>query len=233
MRSVIDWARKDFLALQNGGVDAVMFSNEFSFPYMTKVAPVIGMSMARVIGELMPEIRIPFGVEVIIDPERSVELATAVGAKFIRGIFSSVYASDFGFWDTNSGATVRQKYALGRGDLKMLYNIVPESGNHMQTRDIADIARTTVFTNDPDALCVSGPSAGSEADLSVMRKIKDAVPETLVFANTGVNAKNVKANFAIADGGVVGTTFKVDGKFKNHVDPDRVKELMAVVKSLR
>lgn len=32
MNWVIDKARDDLMALQNGGVDAVMFSNEFSLP---------------------------------------------------------------------------------------------------------------------------------------------------------------------------------------------------------
>ena len=36
MNWVIDRAHDDLMALQNGGVDAVMFSNEFSLPYLTK-----------------------------------------------------------------------------------------------------------------------------------------------------------------------------------------------------
>ena len=71
MKEVIEWARKDFLALQNGGVDSVMFSNEFSQPYLTAVEPVTVAAMGRVIGELMSEIRIPFGVNVLWDPKRS------------------------------------------------------------------------------------------------------------------------------------------------------------------
>lgn len=39
MNWVIDKAWDDLMALQNGGVDAVMFSNEFSLPYLTKVRP--------------------------------------------------------------------------------------------------------------------------------------------------------------------------------------------------
>ena len=96
MKAVVDWARKDFLALQNGGVDAVMFSNEFSMPYLTKVETVTVAAMARVIGEIMPEIKIPFGVNVLWDPARSLDLAVATGAKFVREVFSGVYASDFG-----------------------------------------------------------------------------------------------------------------------------------------
>ena len=35
MEAVIAAARKDLVALQNGGVDAVMFSNDQSLPYLT------------------------------------------------------------------------------------------------------------------------------------------------------------------------------------------------------
>ena len=52
MDQVITWARKDLLALQEGGVDAVMFSNEFSLPYLTDVETVTVACMARIIGEL-------------------------------------------------------------------------------------------------------------------------------------------------------------------------------------
>lgn len=62
IEKVVDMAREEFLALQEGGVDAVMFSNEFSLPYLTKVEPVSTACMARVIGELKSEIKIPYGV---------------------------------------------------------------------------------------------------------------------------------------------------------------------------
>ena len=52
----MDWVIKkmydDLIALQNGGVDSVMFSNEFSLPYMTKVDTITVASMATAIGEL-------------------------------------------------------------------------------------------------------------------------------------------------------------------------------------
>ena len=52
MDEAIEWARKDLLALQEGGVDAVMFSNEFSLPYLTDVETVTVACMSRIIGEL-------------------------------------------------------------------------------------------------------------------------------------------------------------------------------------
>jgi predicted TIM-barrel enzyme len=63
--------------------------------------------------------------------------------------------------------------------------------------------------------------------------VKEAVPETLVFANTGVRVENVEEQLSIADGAVVGTTFKYDGKLQNHVDEKRVTEFMKKVESFR
>ncbi len=102
MKQVIEWARRDLLALQDGGVDAVMFSNEFSLPYLTRVETITVAAMARIIGELHDEIRIPFGVNCLWDSIASLDLAVAVGAKFVREIFTGVYASDFGLWNTIS-----------------------------------------------------------------------------------------------------------------------------------
>lgn len=233
MQKVLDAARYDLEALQEGGVDAVMFSNEFSLPYLTKVRPETVAAMACVIGELKSELSIPFGVNCLWDPIASLNLAAATGAKFLREIISGVYASDFGVWDTNPGETARHQREIGAENVKLLYNIVPEAARYLADRDIVSIAKSTVFNCHPDALCVSGLTAGVAADSQVLKTVKDAVPNTVVFCNTGCRTSNVETQLSYADGAVVATTFKVDGIFENAVDVNRVKEFMAVVKNFR
>lgn len=233
MKAVVDRARRDLHALQSGGVDAVMFSNEFSLPYQTRVPTVTTATMGRVIGELMSEITIPFGVNVLWDPVASMDLAAATGALFVREIFSGVYASDFGLWNTDGGSTTRHQHAIGAGHVRTLYNIVPEGAAYLGSRTVADIARSTVFNMKPDALCVSGLIAGAETDSQILRAVKDAVPDTIVFANTGVRISNLTEQLEIADGAVVGTTFKKDGVFENEVDQARVAEFMNAVERVR
>ena len=111
MEWVIEKAREDLHALQDGGVDAVMFSNEFSLPYLTDVKKETLAAMGRVIGEIKSEITVPFGVNVLWDAKASLDLAVATGACFVREIFTGVYASDFGLWNTNCGETVRHQHA--------------------------------------------------------------------------------------------------------------------------
>ncbi|HWQ79691.1 MAG TPA: BtpA/SgcQ family protein [Anaerovoracaceae bacterium] len=233
MDYVVEMARKELQSLQEGGVDAVMFSNEFSLPYLTDVELITVACMARVIGELKNDIKVPFGVNVLWDAVKSLDLAVATGAKFVREIFTGVYASDFGTWDTNVGKTIRHKHNIGAKDVKCLFNILPEAAKYLADRPIEEIAKTTVFNNRPDALCVSGITAGAMTDSQILKRVKDAVPDTVVFANTGVRYENVEQQLSIADGAVVGTTFKVDGVFENAVDPERVKQFMEKVRAFR
>jgi membrane complex biogenesis BtpA family protein len=230
---IVDSARADLLALQRGGVDAVMFSNENSLPYMTKVDPITTASMARIIAELYDDLTVPFGVNVLWDPLASIDLAVATGAAFVREIFTGVYASDFGVWNTNCGRVVRHRNSLHGDHIKLFFNIVPESAVYMAERDVADIARSTVFGSKPDALCVSGLTAGVEPSQTELLRVKEAVPDTPVFANTGVNLSNVARQLAIADGTITGTTFKRDGYIWNEVDESRVRAFMDKVEELR
>ncbi|HVO37948.1 MAG TPA: BtpA/SgcQ family protein, partial [Spirochaetia bacterium] len=114
-----------------------------------------------------------------------------------------------------------------------LYNIVPEAAAYLGNRSVADIARSTVFNDRPDALCVSGLVAGVASSAAVLKQVKEAVPETIVLANTGVRLSNIEEQLSVADGAVVGTTFKRDGYIWNEVDAGRVKEFMKKVKDFR
>jgi membrane complex biogenesis BtpA family protein len=230
---VIEKAEADGKALQSGGVDAVMFSNEFSVPYLTKVGTITTATMARIIGEIKHVINIPYGVNVLWDPIASIDLAVATDAQFVREIFTGVYASDFGFWNTNCGEARRHQHAIHGKNIKLFYNIVPEGAVYLANRDVAEIARSTVFNGTPDALCVSGLTAGVETSSIILKRVKDAVPDTIVFANTGVSVSNVEEQLSIADGAIVGTTFKRDEYVWNEVDIKRVQEFMKKVKQIR
>jgi len=201
--------------------------------YLTKVEAVTITCMARIIGELMADIKVPFGVNALWDPIASLDLSVAVDAKFVREVFTGVYAGDLGLWNTNCGEVVRHQHRIGAENVKLLFNIVPESARYLADREVVEIAKSTVFNARPDALCVSGLTAGVETDTQTLKSVKDAVPNTLVFANTGVRAENVIEQLSVADGAVVGTTFKVEGKFENHVDETRVKAFMDKVKAFR
>lgn len=233
LSAVIERAKAELDALQSGGVDGILISNEFSLPYLTQTEPITAITMARVIGQLLADISVPYGVNVLWDGRASIDLAVATGARFVREIFTGVYASDFGLWNTNIGEVARHRARVGGSDVKLFFNIVPESAKYLADRDLTSITETTVFATLPDAICVSGLTAGAPTDLQSLAVVKGAAGEVPVFVNTGVRAHNVAEQLAIADGAIVGTYFKEDGVFENRASRARVEELMSAARQFR
>lgn len=233
MGKLIDGVLADVKKLQDGGVDAIMFGNENDRPYVFS-APLEGVAaMTAVVEAVKPALKVPFGVNYLWDPKASVAIASATGARFVREIFTGVFASDMGIWEPDCAGSARLKRNLGRGDLKMLFNINAEFAHSLDQRPIELRARSAVFSSLADAILVSGPITGQPANQSDLRKVCETITEVPVFANTGVNIDNVTDIFSIASGVVIGTHFKVDGNTWNAVDGNRVKRFMDKVGKLR
>ena len=239
VEAVVQHALEDLRALQNGGVDGILISNEFSLPYQRHMNFVTPAAMAYVVGRLKDEIRVPFGVDCISDGEATIELAAAVGADFVRGTFCGVYVGDGGLYNNDFSALLRRKAALHLDNLKMLYFINPESDRNLDTRPLADIAKSTIFKAHPDGLCISANAAGQDVDDALITSVKEANPEVVVLCNTGCRPDTIVRKLRCGDAAVVGTYFKEGGKLEDsrlrnlRVDESRVKEFMAVVHSFR
>lgn len=233
METIVENVRADLANLQKGGVDAVLFSNEFSMPYQNSVPQVTTASLAYIIGQVKDMLTVPFGVHVISDGEATIELAAATGADFVRGIFTGAYVGECGVKNTDIAQILRRKQELHLDRLKMFYMVNAEADAYLNDREMSTIVNSLLFKCHPDGICLSGLHAGCEADDAFLDQMRSAAGETAVFANTGCTKDNVTEKLKHCDGAFVGTGFKKDGKFENHTDFSRVKEFMDIVKAAR
>jgi hypothetical protein len=233
MERIVELAARDIESLQAGGVDAMMFGNEGDRPYLLKASPQSLAAMSFAVGALKSVIKVPFGINYLWDPVATVALAVSSGAGFAREIFTGVYDSDMGLWQPDAATALRLRADLGRPDLALMFNINAEFASQVGDRSIAARAKSAVFSSLADIILVSGPMTGQPVDSANLKLAKDVLPDTPVFANTGVNIDNVGDILSVGDGAVIGTHFKVDGNTWNAVDRDRVKRFMDKVGKLR
>ncbi len=233
MAGIVAAVAADLGKLQEGGVDCVMFGNEGDRPYLLHASPQGLAAMAAVIGALKDTVRVPFGVNYLWDPVATVALGVATGAAFAREIFTGVYDSDMGLWQPDAAAALRLRRDLGRDDLRLIFNVNAEFAAPLGDRPIEARARSAVFSSLADIVAVSGPMTGQPVDHSHLRRVKQAVGDVPVFANTGVNRDNVAEILSIADGVVIGTHLKVGGDTWKPVDGERVKRFMDAVAKAR
>jgi uncharacterized protein len=231
--AMIDKMRADVQHLIAGGVDAIMFCNEDDRPYVFQAEPVQVAAMARVVTELRPK-EIPFGVDFLWDPVAALSIAMATGASFIREVVTGVYESDMGMWAPDAGALLRMRHNLGADHIRIMFNVAPEFCSSLGSRTVGERARSAVVSSLADAILVSGPMAGAQADYSTIEEAKRAVGDAApVLLNTGARADNIAQFLQAADGVIVGSFLKVDGYTWNPVDPVRLKTFMDAVNRAR
>jgi uncharacterized protein len=228
MDGIVDWLARDVTALQDAGVDGLLFCNEHDIPYQLQVGPEAVAAMAATVGRLRSDLRLPFGVDLLWDPRAALAVARATGAAFVREVFTGVYESDMGLMAPSLGELAAYRHAIGADGVALFSNLTPEFSRSVSGRPVAERARSAAFLG-VDALLVSGQMAGVSAELGDLREARDATPQTPVLANTGVTEDNVARILEVADGLVVGTSLKVDGHIWNPVDPARARRLVELV----
>ena len=227
---VVGHALRDAEALARGGVNAVIFENFGDVPFLTGPAPPEAVAaMAVVIDRVAKSIDVPFGVNVLRnDPIAALGLAYATGGEFIRvNVHTGVMVTDQGIIEGGAAETVRRRSGLG-ADVKLLADVMVKHAVPLGEQDIRDAAKAAVQRGLADALIVTGPFTGEEADMSDVRAVKEAAPEgTPVLVGSGVTEENIGAYMEWADGVIVGTSMKVGGVVSNPVDCERVARLVS------
>jgi membrane complex biogenesis BtpA family protein len=232
MDGIVDELVTDVVALQEAGVDGVLFCNENDIPYQLEVGPEVAAAMAASIARLRSDVRLPFGVNVLWDARATLAVARATGAAFVREVFTGVFDTDMGLMAPRLGELSAYRHAIGADDVAIFTNITPEFSRSVSGRTVADRARGAAYMG-VEALLISGPQAGMSAGVADLREAKQTVPETPVLANTGVTHENVASILEVADGVIVGTSLKHDGSTWNPVDPDRAKRMVELVARAR
>jgi membrane complex biogenesis BtpA family protein len=233
MAAIVDALRRDLDILQVGGVDGLLFCNEGDRPYSFHIDRAPIAAMAAVIGELRSHLSLPYGVDLLWDPMAALAVAQAVRASFVREVFTGVYDSDMGFWQTDAAATLDYRRNIGAENVRLFFNIEPEFARPISPRPFGELAHSVVVSSLADVILISGAMAGAEANLDHIREAKIAVPNTPVLANTGVKIETVRKTLVIADGVIVGTGLKKDGYTWNPVDANRVHRFMDEVRAAR
>lgn len=234
MDAIIASAERDLEALQDGGVDGVMFGNENDRPYSPSAEPAQIAAMSVIVTAVKRRLRVPFGVDLLWDPCATVAVAAATGAAFAREVFTGVHAGDLGLWVPQAAAALRLRRGLNAERVKLLFTVVAEFAAPLDTRGAAAIARSVAFSSLPDALAVSGPITGTPPNAADLRAVRDAIGGSVpVLLNTGLRRDTVADLLPLSDGAVVGTSLKYDGITWNPVDPARVEQLMEAVRATR
>lgn len=227
---VIDAALADARALARGGADGIVFENFGDRPFAkNRVAPETIAAMTRVIAEVVAEVRVPFGVNVLRnDALAALGIAAATGAAFIRvNIHVGAMLTDQGVIEGEAAETMRRRAALAPDVFVFADHLVKHAVPLAGSPNVKDLRLRGLA----DAIIVDGVETGAAVDPERLSAVRRALPDAPLILGSGLTAENA-AVYAAADGAIAGTSLKTGGDVDAPVDADRVARLVAAFKQL-
>jgi uncharacterized protein len=229
MTHVIDRALADGRALVDGGIDTLLVENFGDAPFAPGRVEPATVAALSVVGAAL---RAAFpaatlGVNVLRnDPRSALAVACATGASFIRAnVHAGAVVADQGLLQGDAYATLRERRLLA-ADVAIFADVQTKHAAPLAPADVEREARDLVQRALADALIVTGRATGESAALTDVKRVRDAVPEAPVLVGSGVSAESVAELLSVADGVIVGTWLKREGRVGNPVDPERVRRLV-------
>jgi membrane complex biogenesis BtpA family protein len=228
LEAVIAAAVEDARALEAGGMDALLVENYGDAPFTPgAVDPATVAAMAAALRAVRAAVRIPHGVSVLKNDARSaLALAAVTGGRFVRvNIHAGVRVTDQGIIQGDAYTSLRYRRALG-ADVVILADLQGKHGYPLAPVDLEQEARDFCYRGLADALVVSGRGTGEAADLELVKRVREAVPDRPILVGSGARPESVADILALADGVIVGTGLKREGAIDRPVDPERVRRLV-------
>lgn len=230
MPAIVDFLLKDAEALFGGGVDGLLLENFGDVPfYPGSVPPATVAQLARIAGEVRRKFSLPLGINVLRnDALAALSIAAAAEAQFIRvNILSGARLTDQGVIEGRAHDLLRLRRQLNAASIQILSDVAVKHSAPLAPRPLADETADLVHRSCADGLIVSGSGTGQVTNLDDLRAVKQATAGRPVFVGSGISAGNIGEYTGLADGFIVGSSLKANGDVRQHVDPLRVKELLA------
>src|SRR5687767_11214398 len=205
MNDVLEGAMADARALSEGRAAGIIFENFGDKPFTRgRVEAESVAAMARVIAEVVREVSLPAGVNVLRnDALSALAIAAATGAAFIRvNVHTGAAVTDQGIIEGDAYGTLRKRAAICP-DVLIFADYLVKHATPMGEVSPKDLRLRGLA----DAVIVTGAATGTAADPSRLAMLREVLDDTPVIAGSGVDVDNA-ALFAVADAAIVGTAGK-------------------------
>lgn len=225
LQSVYDQAIAE-AEIFNRHVDGIIIENFRDAPfYPDTVPPETIATMAAIGREVTNRVQIPVGINVLRnDANAAIAIATAIDAQFIRiNVHINAVVADQGIIEGKAYQSLRLRAAL-QSKVLIFADIGVKHAKPLAGRGLGLETKDLTERGLVDAVIVSGTRTGETTSLEDLQLVKShsKVP---VLIGSGTTPESLPILKPYADGFIVGSYFKRDGKADNEVLEGKVENL--------
>src|SRR6266498_4968317 len=235
-QNVFDQALADLEVYKKAGVDSIIFENDHDLPY---IQPPLDERAIALMTKIAKQARVsfdgPLGIQMLEAANiTSLEIAAEADLDYIRvEAFVFAHVGGSGIINGSAGKILRRRKELKAEHVKVFADVKKKHGSHSLTIDLDikdEIMQAEFFL--ADGVIVTSQFTGINPDKNDLIKAKSAT-KLPVLIGSGMTAENIQEYLPLADGFIVGSYFRKDGKFLEKLEPARLHKFMKVFVSAR
>ncbi len=229
LAAVHEAALHDAQALAEGGVNGLMLENFGDIPFhKDRVPPRVVAHLTAIAARLRQHVDLPMGINVLRNDGRSaLAVAHAVGAQWVRvNVLTGARVTDQGIIEGIAADLMRDRAALSGTEIAVFADVNVKHSAPLASIPFDQEVEDLVRRGNADALIVSGSGTGREIDLYELKSVRSVTGDCPVLIGSGATQQNIGELAELADGFIVGSSLKHDGKATEPVDINRVRKLM-------
>ncbi len=229
MHRILDLARRDAAAWTAGGASGLIVENLGDVPFRKdRVGPETIAAMTLAVAAVIAESTLPVGVNVLRnDVEAAVAIAAMTGSAFVRAnVYTGAAVTDQGVIEGRAEAVQALIRRLD-APVAVWADVDVKHAAQLAARPLGEQAEDAVSRGLAGAVIISGKGTGHPTDPDDLRAVRAAVHGTPIYVGSGATVETLPRLLAIADGAIVGTAAKEDGRLENPIDIGRVRALVA------
>src|SRR4026207_1296778 len=235
-QKIINQALADLEVYKKAGVDSLLLENDHDLPYIQPPLDEEGIAlMTEICKEARKRFNDPIGIQMLEAANiESLEIAAEAKLDYIRvEAFVFAHVGGSGIINGSAGKILRRRKELKAEHIKVFADVKKKHGSHSLTIDLDikdEIMQAEFFL--VDGVIVTSQFTGINPDKSDLIKAKSAT-KLPVLIGSGMNVENIADYLPLADGFIVGSCFRKDGKFLEKLEPERLSKFMKVFVSAR
>jgi len=228
-QKIVDRALADLEVYIKADVDSIILENDHDLPY---IQPPLDEKAVALMTKIAKEVRRrfdgPVGVQMLEAANiTSMEIAAEADLDYIRvEAFVFAHVGGSGIINGSAGKILRRRKQLKAEHIRLFADVKKKHGSHSLTIDLDikdEIMQAEFFM--ADGVIVTSQFTGLNPDKDELLKAK-SVTKLPVLIGSGMTAENIQDYISLADGFIVGSYFRKDGKFLEKLDPERLNKFM-------
>lgn len=233
LEDIVRRAMSETETLLSAGFHGVVVENFGDAPFFgDRVPPVTVAAMTRVVRAIRETGTFPLGVNVLRnDASAALAVAVGAGAGFIRvNIHTGAFATDQGVIEGRAPETLRERAALGAEEVEIWADVLCKHASPLGELSLEDHAKDLIERGGADRLILTGARTGEPTSTGDLQRILALRLGRDVLVGSGLTDTNA-ADYAGADGALVGSWIRDGGRAGRPLDPERARRLAGVWKA--